>query len=181
MKFLSEFEHLTSRELIERLSTRIYDPSFCKARDQIFAVPSLLRVVVLVLDFDTEVNMQGMLGFLQNSTGRYLSETIESFHQIGAHATATILQNIHGILDTHGVSTSQLRSDFDRTTLYQVTNFNELHGDLGSLPEEVEREAQRLFVYAESGCSEDVWSLLDAFVDANRPDILEELARVSDA
>ncbi|ADG69745.1 hypothetical protein Plim_3934 [Planctopirus limnophila DSM 3776] len=181
MTFLSEFEDLTSRELIERLSTRIYEPAFCKARDQIFAVPSSLRVVILVLDFDTEVNMQGMLGFLENSTGRYISETIESFHQIGAHATAKVLQNIHGILETHGISTSQLRSDFDRTTLYQVTSFNELHGDLGSLPKEVERESQRLYVYAESGCSEDVWSLLDSFVDANRPGILAELARVSDA
>jgi hypothetical protein len=138
-------------------------------------------VVILVLDFDTEVNMQGMLGFLENSTGLYLAETIEAFHRIGAQATADILQNIQGILETHGVSTSQLRSDFDGTTLYQITSFNELHGDLGSLPEVVERDGERLYVYGQPGCGEEVWRFLDAFVDANRYSVLAEVARVGDA
>jgi hypothetical protein len=74
-----------------------------------------------------------------------------------------------------------LRSDFDGTTLYQITSFNELHGDLGSLPEEVEREAERLYVYGQPGCGEEVWRFLDAFVDANRYSVLAEVARVGDA
>jgi hypothetical protein len=45
-------------------------------------------VVVLVLDSDTEVNMQGMLGFLENSTGLFLAEAIGAFDRIGAQATA---------------------------------------------------------------------------------------------
>lgn len=181
MTLRSELEELTSRELIETLSTRIYDPPLSEARERILAVPSALRVVLLVLDFDTEVNMQGMLGFLENSTGLSLAETIDAFHRIGALATTDTLRNIHRILETHGVSKSQFRSDFDGTTLYKITNFNDLHGDLGSLLEEVEREAERLYVYSEPGCGEDVWALLDTFVDANRLGVLAEVARVGNA
>lgn len=133
-----------------------------------------------MLDFDTEVNMQGMLAFLENSIGLYLPETIEAFDRIGAQATAGILRKIMGILETHGVSTWRVRGDFDGTMPYQIASFNELHGDLGSLPEEVEGEAERLYVCAEPGCGEDVWALLDAFVDANRESILAEIARVGD-
>ena len=181
MTLRSELEKLTPRELIETLSTRIYEPPLSKARERIFAVPSALRAIILVLDFDTEVNMQGMLGFLENSTGLYLAETIEAFQRIGAKATANIVQSIHGILETHGVSTSQLRFDFDGTSLYGITSFNKLHGDLGSLPEEVEREAERLYVYAAPGFGEDIWALLDAFVDANRDSVVAEIVRAGDA
>jgi hypothetical protein len=181
MTLRSELEELTSRELIETLSTRIYEPPLSEARERIFAVPSAFRVVVLVLDFGTDVNMQGMRGFLENSTGLYLAETIEAFDRIGARATADVLRNIQGILATHGVSTLQLRAGFEGTTPYQITSFNELHGDLGSLPEEVEREAERLHVYAEPEGGEDVWALLDAFVDANREGVIAEIARVGDA
>ena len=181
MTLLAELEELPPRELIETLSTRIYEPPLAEARERILAVPSAFRVVVLILDFDTEVNMQGMLGFLENSTGLYLAETIEAFERIGARATTDILRNVKAILETHGVSPSQLRADFDGTTPYQITTFNDMHGDLGSLPEEVEREAERLYVYAEPGCGENVWALLDAFVDANRESVLAEIARAGDA
>ena len=181
MTLRSELDVLSARELIETVAIRIYEPPLSKARERMLALPSAFRVVLLVLDFDTEVSMQGMLGFLENSTGLYLQETIQAFDQIGGRQTAAILRNIEGILEAHGVSTSQLRADFDGATPYQITSFNELHGDLGSLPEEVDRKATGLYVYAEPGCSEDVWGLLEAFVAVNRASIVAEIARCCDA
>jgi hypothetical protein len=181
MSLRSELEELTPRELIEVLSTRIYEPPLSEARERFLADSSAFCVIVLVLDFDTEVSMQGVLGFLENSTGLFLAETIEAFDRIGARATSDILRSIAGILEEHHVSPSGLRADFAGTTPYQIMTFNELHGDLGSLSKEVEREAERLYVHAEPGCGEDVWALLDTFVDANWQDVLAEIARVADA
>jgi len=181
MTLLSELEELPPRELIETLSIRIYEPPLADARERILAVPSAFRVIVLVLDFDTEVSMDGMLGFLENSTGLYLAETIEAFDRIGARETMEVLRKIEAILERHGVSPAQLRADFEGTTLYQITTFNDLHKGLGSLPKEVNREAERLYVYAEPGFGEDVWGLLDAFVEANRETVLAEIARACEA
>jgi hypothetical protein len=181
MTLRSELERLSPRELIEALSICIYEPPLSVARERFLAVPSAFRVAVLVLDFDTEVNMQGMLGFLENSTGLFLVETIEAFDLIGAKTTGDTLRRIQAILETHGVSPVQLRDDFAETMPYQITTFNKLHGDLGSLPEEVQGEAMQLYIHAKPGCGEDVWALLDAFVEMNRDKILAEIARFGDA
>jgi hypothetical protein len=176
----AEFQHLRPRELVEALSTRIYEPPLSEARDRILAVSSCFRVVVLVLDFDTEVNMQGMLGFLENSTGLFLVETIDAFDCIGARATSDVLRRIDAVLQKHGVTPSQLRADFAGATPYEITSFNETHGDLGTLPDEVEHEAEGLYVHARPGCGEDVWGLLDTFVETNRGDILSEISLIDD-
>jgi hypothetical protein len=149
MGLRSELEELPAGELIEALSTRIYEPPLSEVRERSLPVVSAFRVVVLVIDFDTEVNMQGMPGFLENSTGLFLAETIEAFDRIGARETSDVLRRIEAILDKHDISPSRLRTGFAGTTPYQITTFEKLYGDLGSLPEEVEREAERLYLYGE--------------------------------
>ena len=181
MNLRLELGDLPARELIEALATRMYEPPLSEAHERLPEVVSGLRAVLLVLDFDTEVNMQGMLGFLENSTGLALTDTIQAFGRIGALETSEILRRVEAILESHGVTPARLRSDFAGATAYQITTFRELHGDLGSLPEEVEREAERLYVYAEPGCGENVWALVAAFVEANREEVLAEIERLDDA
>lgn len=68
---------------LRELSVAVYEPPFSAARERLRELPAALRTVVLVVDFDTEVSMEGMLGFLENSPGRYLPETITAFETIG--------------------------------------------------------------------------------------------------
>jgi hypothetical protein len=172
-----ELESLRSFELVEALSTRIYEPPLSRCRECLRHISIPLRVPILVLDFDTELSMNGMLGFLENSTGLYLPETIGAFEIIGARETTEVLRSIETTLQKHGVSPSQLRADFAGTEEYQVTTFRKLHGDLGTMPEEVERDAERLYLYAKQG--EPVWDLLAAFVEKNRKDIFAEITRIT--
>jgi hypothetical protein len=165
--------------LIEALSTRIYEAPLSAARDHLREIAEPLRVPILVLDFDTELNMNGMLGFLENSTGLYFPETIEAFDKIGASQTASILRAIESTLERHGVTPSGLRVDFVGTQEYQITTFRELHGDLGTMPSEVEEDAHRLYLYGKPGSGEAVWSLLEAFVEKNRAGFLAEIERVA--
>jgi hypothetical protein len=118
--------------------------------------------------------MSGMLGFLENSTGLFLPETIDAFDKIGASETASVLRAIEKTLQKHGVILAELRADFAGTREYQITTFRELHGDLGTMPNEVEEDARRLYLYGKPGTGEQVWSLLEAFVEKNRAECLAE-------
>jgi hypothetical protein len=177
MNLRSELESLPPRELIEALSIQIYEPPLSNARERLLEISEPLRVLILVLDFDTEVCMQGMLGFLENSTGLYFTETIDAFEKIDARETLEVLRGVEKTLQKHGVTPSRLRADFAGTEEYQITTFRELHGNLGSLPEEVEHHAKRLYLYGREG--ERVWDLLEGFVKTHRQAILDEIARVA--
>jgi hypothetical protein len=179
MSLRSELEALSPAKLIEALSIRIYEPPLSNARDRLREIAEALRVPILLLDFDTELNMNGMLGFLENSTGLYFAETIEAFDKIGASETVSILRAIEKTLKRHGVTPSGLRADFAGTQEYQITTFRELHGDLGTMPEEVEVDAGRLYLYGKPNTGEAVWPMLEAFVERNRARLLAEIASVA--
>ncbi|WP_418936961.1 DMP19 family protein [Paenibacillus anseongense] len=40
--------------------------------------------MLLILDFDIELQMNGIIGFLENSSGAYLEETMEALFRIRA-------------------------------------------------------------------------------------------------
>jgi hypothetical protein len=180
MSLRPELEGLEPRRLIEAVAMRIYEPSFLDVRPRVLSVPSALRVVILIIDFDTEVTMQGILGFLENSTGLYFAETIEAFDLIKAQATSDTLRRISAILEANLVSPEQLRADLSDLTPYAITSFAKAHGDLGDLPEDVESEAEKLYLHAETGSGEDIWALLDSYVAANRQGLLADLALVEE-
>ena len=94
MSLRSELEALSPSDLIEALSICIYEPPLSAVRSRLREVAEALRVPILILDFDTELNMNGMLGFLENSTGLYFTETIEAFEKVGATETVSILRAI---------------------------------------------------------------------------------------
>jgi hypothetical protein len=179
MSLRSELELLPPAKLIEALSIRIYERPLCVARERLHQVSDPLRVPILVLDFDTEVSMNGVLGFLENRTGLFLPETIDAFERIGASETAAVLRAIQGTLEKHGVTPSKLRAEFVGAEPYTVTTFRELHGNLGTMPNEVEQDARRLYLYGNPETREPVWSLLEAFVEENRATLLAEIARVA--
>jgi hypothetical protein len=179
MNLRSELGELSSAKLIEALSIRIYEPPLSTARDRLREISEALRVPILVLDFDTELNMNGMLGFLENSTGLYFAETIEAFDRIGASETVLILRAIEKTLERHDVTPSRLRADFAGAQEYQITTFRALHGDLGTMPQEVEKDAKRLYLYGKPGAGEAVWPMLEAFVERNRAQLLAEIASLA--
>ena len=128
---------------------------------------------LIVLDINLPL-LKGLPGFLGNSTGLYLTETIASLDLIGARRAANILRDVEKILHKHGVISSQLRTDIADCEVHQITSFRELHGNLGSFTEEIERDAQRLYLCGEEG--EHISSLLEVFVETHRQELLTELA-----
>ena len=105
--------HLTSlptTELVNELVCKIYKPPLSRLRERIATLPEPLRVLMLVSDFDTEVLMNGISGFLENPTGEYLHATIEAFEAIAARSTAATLRAIESAMREHGITHVMLRA-----------------------------------------------------------------------
>lgn len=134
------------------------------------SLPSALRVPMLVIDFDTELCMQGILGFLENSTGLYLAETIEALKAIGAHETADTMRSISSIMTEHGVTAEQLRANVNRGQLWEVTTFSKTHGEgLDSMADRITKKAEELYLYTDA---QSVRDLLEPFVERHRGELL---------
>ena len=71
---------MTADEIIQELGGKIYARPLSLVRDEP-SYPDLanpLHLIILLVDCDTEVMMNGMLGFLENMTGRTADTARES-------------------------------------------------------------------------------------------------------
>jgi hypothetical protein len=114
--------------LVDDLRMRMFGPPLSDRWRDRAAVPQPLRNVLLVIAFDTEVQMEGILGFLENSTGAFLPETIEAFRTIGATKTADVLVEIANIMRAYDVTHDKLQQENMARPLYDISSFRETHG-----------------------------------------------------
>jgi hypothetical protein len=105
----ADYRSMSTDEILDGLAIQIYEQSLSKLREDLRSVPEVFRIPVLIIDFDTEVCMNGILGFLENSTGFYLADTIAAMETIGARGTGTTLRTIQRIMAEHGVTHERLR------------------------------------------------------------------------
>lgn len=161
-----------TQELINDLGMRINRPPLNKLRDNLANIPEVVRVIILIIDFDVEVHMNGMLGFLENSIGLYFEETIEAFRTIGARETTRILEDIRSTMSPFGVSTTQLRGNLQNSEEYEITSFNETHGEAtGIMGEQIEELASQLYLYHPQG--ENITELLKEYVEPQQEIVLQ--------
>ena len=119
--------------------------------------------------------MNGILGFLENSTGFYLPDTIVAMEAIGAHDTAAILRTIQRIMAEHGVTHEQLRGNLARMQEWQITTFAESHGEkLTQMARLVDQESNKLYIYdlTYDRQGEDVFGLLSAYIEQRKDELV---------
>lgn len=104
---------LTSRAIVEHIAMNIYESNYAKLRDkEIFIqLPVVLKDLLLILDFDIELQMNGIIGFLENSTGTYFEETIEALFRICATKDFEIMNDIKSFLISNGTNPTRLRGN----------------------------------------------------------------------
>ena len=93
----TDYRSMTVAEILEGSFIQIFEPPLLNLRDDLRSVPEVLRIPILIIDLDTEVTMEGMLGFLENFTGLYLVETIDALETLSAHKAAGTLRSIERI------------------------------------------------------------------------------------
>jgi hypothetical protein len=169
--------NLSAAEIIEKLSVRIYEPPLSLLREDLAQVPEALRNVFLFIDFDTEVIMGGILTFLENSTGKYLSQTIIAFETIGAVGNAKHLAQIREIMKSFNVDHNRLRKDFEGLKLFEVTTLEKTHGkELNPMVEAIQKAAESL--YLGRGSEENPYELFEHYVNRHREEIISAVNRV---
>ena len=81
---------LSGEEICEKLADELwnYDRSHWLECDE------FIQVAAFLIDFDTELQMEGIFGFLVNSIVNYATNVIEAFKAIGDEKDAEILSEI---------------------------------------------------------------------------------------
>jgi hypothetical protein len=151
--------------LLGELSIHIYQEPLASAWRSRRELPEVLRTVLLILDFDTEVTMNGLGGVLENTLGGYLREIVAAFEAVGATKTADALREIEPQLRAHGISHARLREDFDRLELHAITSFEQTHGEQAAsmLDQVIAIVEPRLYAYG--NCDEDPLAMLEKYVE----------------
>jgi hypothetical protein len=168
---------MTADEAIQEVGGRMYDPPLVGIRYQ-EDYPDLqnpLHVIFLLTDCNIEIQMNGLLGFLENSTGEHLQATIDALSMIGAHQAAEDLRRISDCVSRHGVTWAGLRADFEGSKEFEITTFAKTHGDtLGPFTEELRSMAPDFDIFPHPS-GEPVYDLLCAYIEPQ----LDRLAEIT--
>jgi hypothetical protein len=170
--------NMNADSLIQELAVQIYQAPLVSIRDEA-DYPNLnipLHLVVLLIDCDTEIEMNGILGFLENMTGRYLPQTTEALRLIGAPKCAAIFDSVHASMTRYGVTWERLRGDFEGSTEFQITSFRRLHGEaLDSFTAEVGKLVQGFSLFNTLYSPEDAYAALCHYLETRLVELRQEI------
>jgi hypothetical protein len=122
---------MTPQELLDTFAIKIYEPPLASLRDSgaITDLSSPISVAMLLVDFDTEVAINGITDFIGNSSGRYINETISALRKISCGAEAEVLAKIEAITSAVGMTHQAIQAERSGLAEYSITSFSQLHGD----------------------------------------------------
>ncbi|MBP3952889.1 DMP19 family protein [Halalkalibacter suaedae] len=178
IKDLIQLNLLTKKsgeEIINEIALNLYNDenNHLTQKDVFYKLPVVIRDIILVINLDTELNMQGILGFLENSTGLFLGDTIDTLQRIQAKEDYEILKAINSILEQNNVSTQDLRNNVDNQMEYSITSFSETHSSkYDAMVLEISEVADKLYLY---DGDRNLFDYLIQYVDINKNDLVGEL------
>lgn len=167
----------SGEEIVNEIAMQLYKEQNhgLTEKDTFYKLPLVIRDVILLINLDTELNMQGILGFLENSTGLFLDDTIETLEGIRAEEDCQILKTIRSILESSKVTVSDLRANVNRQEEFSISSFFETHGpQYGEMADRICEIADELYVHSED---RNVFDSLIKYVDHHKTSLIEELTR----
>ncbi len=83
-------KQFSGEEICEKLALELFNYDY----SEWLAWEEFLQVACFIIDFDTELAMNGIFSFLENTIRRYASHIITAFQAIGADKEAKLLSEI---------------------------------------------------------------------------------------
>lgn len=159
--------------LLSDLSIAIYtEPLSCFRDTAAIRDPSNpLAVVMLLIDYETECSMSGIVTLLGNSTGSRLPETIKALESIGCTSHATCLAQIQEIAKQSGMTYDTIQEDRSSLSEFTVTSFHALHGD------KWDDAAERIRLTHDTIDFDDFWTKLSAYVAEHEEQLRPHIER----
>lgn len=120
--------------------------------------PDVIQVAYFIIAFDTELAMEGIFTFLENSIGHYAPQIIRAFRAIGDDHDADILEEICALCPPDVMRGELLEHCHQE---YEISCFDEDHERKEEVAEKITRLAKGL--YLSTGA--DIWAPLFDYVD----------------
>lgn len=149
-----DIKSFSGEELCEKLSLEMWDSE----RSEWLECADFIQTALFIIDFDTEMNMNGIFTFLENSIGHYAPYIIKAFREIGDYKDAEILSEICRLAPPDLIRGEFLNKDYNE---YDISVFGDDHELNPEVADKIELLESRL--YLNSGF--DMWSLLYDYLD----------------
>ncbi len=149
-----DIRQFTGEALCEKLAAELWGNAY----EQWLECADFIQAASFLIAFDTELTMEGIFTFLENSIGHYAPDIVQAFRAIGDSNDADVLEEICRIAPPDVMRGEFLSGNYQE---YDITSFNDDH----ELTEEAEARIielkERLYLY--SGF--DIWPLLFKYLD----------------
>lgn len=147
-------KQFTGEEICEKLATELWGHDY----EQWLECPDFIQAASFLIAFDTELNMEGIFTFLENSIGHYSPNIIQAFRAIGDNSDADTLEEICRLAPP-----DIMRGEFlsGNPQEYDIMVFNDNHELKEEIIERIEELDEQL--YLNSGF--DIWELLYRYLD----------------
>lgn len=105
--------HLTTDEFLEKMALELWEKenSYLISEEKRPNIPEYFYITAYLLDFETELMMQGLMGLLGNSTTYNFENTMDSLKVIDNQQGVDCLQNIIEILSKYEKTPKKMREE----------------------------------------------------------------------
>ncbi|WP_434752197.1 DMP19 family protein [Paenibacillus amylolyticus] len=170
---LEHIEGMSGEEIVGSIAMDMYRAEFATIMEHVAELPVVLRDIMLIIDLDTELSMNGLTGYLENASGQHLREAIEALKRNGNETDAMILQKVEQLLAEQSITTGELRENVERLSVHDITTSRQTHGpQIHELLQQVEQEGQHLSFQADN---EESFDLLYQYVDDHKDELKQQL------
>jgi len=141
-----------------------------------------LHLVILLVWCDAETMSGGILGFIENETGKHLKETVEMLTMIGATITAGKFRLVLQSMERSNVTWEAIAGDCEESEEYTISSFEDRHSsDIADRIDRVLDEVGPVFrgfqMFDPHFFEEDVYQCLMSYLN-DKCDVLQaEISR----
>lgn len=147
-------KQFTGEEICEKLAKDLWENDYSLWLE----CPEFIQVASFLIAFDTELNMEGIFTFLENSIGHYAPNIIKAFRAIGDDKDADILEEICHLAPPDVMRGEFLSADHKE---YEITMFDDDHELNEEIIEKIDELDEQLYLNIEF----DIWELLYKYLD----------------
>lgn len=147
-------KQFTGEALCEKLAVELWSNTY----DQWLKCADFIQVASFLIAFDTELTMEGIFTFLENSIGHYAPNIIQAFRAIGDSSDADILEEICRLAPPDMMRGEFLSGSYQE---YDVTTFNDTHEIASEVEEKIIKLNKQLYLNSRF----DIWPLLFKYLD----------------
>ncbi len=121
---------MNASDILDKLLVEAYVPPLSLIREdgRISDLANPLSVIMLIIDLETEISMNGIQGYIGNSTGRHASTTVDALRVIGCNDAAKTLAAILKKADDCGMTHDAIQRDRRDLEEFAITQFRQMHG-----------------------------------------------------